>query len=154
MVSSHFETACNGLITLAPGGETGGPSTNMCPPLPLQVPGVHAPQPLPAQPLGAVWRGPAQRPLLGLPGHAALRHGEAPVRLPLPAHERQPADGLRQPDEPGPHHGLLPAHGLAAHPGQHFPQGFELGLVMVNVYMLYLFLDVHLITSRRYVGKT
>jgi len=61
---------------------------------PFQVPGVHAPQPVSAQPHGAVRRSPSQGALLCFPWHAALRHGQDTVRLPLSADEWQPAARL------------------------------------------------------------
>lgn len=60
----------------------------------FQVPGLHAPQPVTAQPHGAVGRSPSQGTLLGFPWHAALRHGQATVRLSLSAYEWQPAASL------------------------------------------------------------
>lgn len=60
----------------------------------FQVPGLHAPQPVTAQPHGAVGRSPSQGALFGFPWHAALRHGEATVRLTLSAYEWQPAAGV------------------------------------------------------------
>lgn len=47
--------------------------TGLFTPIPsFQVPGLHAPQPVPAQPHGAVGRSPNQGSLLGFPWHAAL----------------------------------------------------------------------------------
>lgn len=60
----------------------------------LQITGLHAPQPVTAQPHGAVGRSPHQGSLLGFPWHAAFRHGQATVGLPLSADEWQPAAGL------------------------------------------------------------
>lgn len=84
----------------------------------FQVPGLHAPQPITAQPYGAVRWGPPKGSLFSFCWHAAVRHGEIPVRLPLPAYERQPAARLRQPDESGARYGFFTADGLPAHSGK------------------------------------
>lgn len=60
----------------------------------LQVSGVHAPQLVTTQYHDPLWRHGLEASVLGLPRHAALGNGEAPVWLPLPAHEWKPGSGL------------------------------------------------------------
>lgn len=84
----------------------------------LQVSGVHAPKPVSAQSHGALWWSASQRAVFCFSRHAAVRHGQAAVRISLPAHERQPAAGVRRAHEPGGWDEHVSAHGLAAHSGK------------------------------------
>ena len=86
----------------------------------LQISGVHAPQPVSSQHHDPLWRHSLEASILGVPRHAALGDGETPVWLALPAPERKPSPGLREPARPGCQSWRLPDVGLAAPPGQEF----------------------------------
>lgn len=84
----------------------------------LQVSGVHAPQPVTAQHHDPLRGHSLEASVFGVPRHAALGDGEAPGRLTLPALERKPGPGLREPARPGSQSGRLADVGLPAPTGQ------------------------------------
>lgn len=84
----------------------------------LQISGVHAPQPVTAQHHDPLRRHSLEASVLGVPRHTALGDGEAPGRLTLPALERKPGPGLREPAQSGRQSGRLPDVGLPAPTGQ------------------------------------